>query len=128
MQDTTVALEAPEGLRQQPIPPDLVVPAYHPRTLPPEIMALASEQAVIERIAQKGQLVDPRKRDPQLRPDGYVKTHITLSDIAFDPLHERAAFIFSASCGCLGGQGGMVLYQHKGKRWRLVSIVNHWMG
>ena len=94
MQDTTVAFVAPTGFREQPAPPSLQVPAYSGRKLPPQILALTDEKEVTARIAAKGKLIDPAKRDSQRGPDEYVRTHLTLSEIAFDTQHELAAFVF----------------------------------
>ncbi len=128
MQDTTVQFESPLGSRQPAILQGLIVPAYQLRRLPPEIMALTTEQAVTARIAAKGKLIPPSKRGPQQGPDGYVRTHLTLSDIAFDPQHKRAAFVFSASCNCLGGQGGVVVYERKNGHWKQMSVLDSWEG
>jgi hypothetical protein len=128
MQDTTVAFEMPLESRPPAILKSLVIPAFHARKLPLEILALTTEQAVTARIAAKGTLVPSDKRNSKVGPDGYVRTHLTLSDIAFDPQHEHAVFIYSARCDCLGGQGGMVLYERKHGHWRLASIVDSWQG
>ncbi len=128
MQDRTVAFVAPTGSRVEPVPPNLKPPTYSGRKLPAEVMALTDEKEVTARITARGKLVDPGKRGPQQGPDGYVRTHLTLSEIAFDPKHQLAAFIFSASCGCLGGQGGMVVYELKNGRWKLKTMLNAWEG
>lgn len=128
MQDTTVAFVAPTGFHEQPAPPSLKVPAYSGRKLPPQVLELTDEKEVTARIAAQGKLIDSAKRDPQRGPDGYVRTHLTLSEIAFDPQHELAAFSYSASCGCLGGQGGMVVYVRRHGRWRLRARLNTWEG
>jgi hypothetical protein len=36
-----------------------------------------------------------------------------LSEIAFDQKHEQAAFIFSASCGCMGGRAAWFFMNEK---------------
>jgi hypothetical protein len=128
MQDSTVAFTTPVFSRSEPVPPNLKVPAYSGRRLPPEIMALTDEKEVTARIAVAGKLIDPNKRAPYQGPDGYVRTHLTLSEIAFDPEHKHAAFIYSATCSCLGGQGGMVLYEVKHGHWRFQTIENNWVG
>jgi hypothetical protein len=128
MQDTTVAFVASAPLGGEPTPPNLKAPAYSKRKLPPEVMELTSEKEVTARIAAEGKLVDSNKRSPYQGPDGYVRTHLTLSEIAFDPKHEQAAFIFSASCNCRGGQGGMVIYERKNGRWKLRTMLNAWEG
>jgi hypothetical protein len=128
MQDTTVAFTAPTGFGTKPLPPNLKAPAYSGRKLPAGIMALTDEKEVTARIAAEGKLIDPGKRDPQQGPDGYARTRLTLSEIAFDPKREHAAFIFSASCGCLGGQGGIVIYELKYGRWKQRTMLNVWEG
>ena len=128
MQVTTVAFELPPGPRQPAILQGFVVPAYHVRTLPPEILALTTEQSVTARIAAKGKLVAADRRDPRQGPDGYVRTHLTLSDIAFSQQHDRAAFAFSASCGCLGGQGGIAVFGLMHGHWHLITIADQWQG
>jgi hypothetical protein len=128
MQDTTVPFMASTRFRDEPPPPNLKAPAYSGRKLPPEVMELTDEKAVTARIAAEGKLIDPNRRDPRERPDGYVPTHLTLSEVAFDQEHKEAAFIFSASCGCMGGQGGMVIYERKNGRWKLRTIMNAWQG
>ena len=128
MQATTVAFEIPPGPRQPAILHDLIVPAYQVRTLPSEILTLTTEQAVTARIAAKGKLVSAGKRGPQQGPDGYVRTHLTLSDIVFNQQHDRAAFVFSARCDGLCGQGGVVIYEQRHGRWHLLTIGDGWEG
>jgi hypothetical protein len=129
MQDTTVAFVASIAYGPEPDPPNLEIPAYSGRKLPPEVMALTDEKAVTVRIAAEGKLVDPKKRSPYEGPDGYVRTHLILSEIAFDSKHELAAFIFSASCTCKGGQRGTLVYELKNGRWeRKKPILNFWQG
>jgi hypothetical protein len=129
MQDTTVAFVASRAYGDEPVPPHLKIPAYSGRKLPPEIMALTDEKAVATRIAADGKLVDPKKISPAEGPDGYVKTHLTLSEIAFDSTHELGAFVFSASCGCKGGSRGTVVYELKNGQWkRKKPILNFWQG
>jgi hypothetical protein len=129
MQDTTVAFVASIAYGPEPDPPNLEIPACSGRKLPPEVMVLTGEKAVTERIAAEGKLVDPKKISPYQGPDGYVRTHLTLSEIAFDSKHELAAFIFSASCRCKGGQGGTVVYELKNGRWeRRRPLLNYWIG
>jgi hypothetical protein len=99
MQDTTVAFVASMAFGDDPNPPNLNIPAYHGRNLPPEVMALTDEKAVTARIADEGKLRDPKKRDPGRGPDGFVRTRFTLSEIAFDSRHEQAVFVFAALCG-----------------------------
>ncbi|WP_263357178.1 hypothetical protein [Acidicapsa ligni] len=124
MQDTTVAFKTSTGFLEQPGLPNLAIPSYSGRKLPPEIMALTSEREVTARIVAEGKLIEAGKRSPSQGPDGYVRTHLTLSEIAFDSKHEEAAFIFYASCGCLGGQGGMAVYERKNGRWKLKTMLN----
>ena len=129
MQDTTVAFVASMAFGNEPDPPNLKIPAYSGRKLPPEVMALTDENAVTARIAAEGKLVDPKKRSPSEGPDGSVKMHFTLSEIAFDSKHEQAAFVFSASCGCKGGSRGTVVYELKNGQWkRKKPILNFWQG
>jgi len=84
MQDTTVAFVASTPLRGQPTPPSMRPPEYSGRKLPPEVMALTDEKEMTARMAAAGKLIDPNKRGPYQGPDGYVRTHLTLSEIAFD--------------------------------------------
>jgi hypothetical protein len=129
MQDTTVAFVASIAFGDNPDPPILEIPEYSGRKLPPEVMALTDEKAVTERIAAVGKLVDTENINPDRGPDGYVRTHLTLSEIAFDSKHKLAAFIFSASCRCKGGQGGTVAYELKNGRWeRRKRMLNDWIG
>ena len=67
-------------------------------------MLLADEEAVTRRFADAGQLVPISKRDPGTRLDGYVSTHLRLSEIAFDRGHQVAVLIFNAECRCKGGE------------------------
>jgi hypothetical protein len=79
------------------------------------------------RIAAEGKLVDPKKVGSDEGPDGYARSHLTLSEIAFDSNHELAAFVSSASCGCKGGSGGTVVYELKNGHWkRKTPILNFW--
>ena len=118
MQDTTVAFVASMAFGDEPDPPNLEIPAYSGRKLPLEVMALTDERAVTARIAAEGKLVDPKKRSPAEGPDGSVKMHFTLSEIAFDSKHERAAFVYSSLCGCIGGSRGTVVYELQNGQWR----------
>lgn len=45
MQDTTVTFAASRGYGDDPHPPNLEIPAYSGRKLPPEVMALAKEKS-----------------------------------------------------------------------------------
>src|ERR1700678_1728635 len=92
MQDTTVAFVASIAYGENPDPPNLEIPAYSGRKLPPEVMALTDEKAVTERISTAGKLVDTENINPDTGPDGYARTHLTLSEIAFDSKHKLAAF------------------------------------
>ena len=116
MQDTTVTFTASRGYGDDPHPPNLEIPPYSGRLLPPEIMALAKEKAVTARMAAVDRL-----------PDGSVKWRFTLSEIAFDSKHEQAAFIFDALCGCKGGQGGTILYELKDGQWKRKKMLNDWV-
>ena len=128
MQDTTVQLELRLGPRKPAILQDSAVPAYQVRRLPPEIMALTTEQAVTARIAPKGTLIPAGRRGSQQGPDGYLGIHLTMSDIAFDPLHTLAVFTLSTYCNCLGGQGGVVVYERKNDHSKLMSEPGKWEG
>jgi len=119
MQDTTVAFVATMAFGDDPNPPNLNIPAYHGRKLPPEVIALTDENAVT-RIAAAGKSLDPKMKS---------SFRFTLSEIAFDSNHEQATFIFAALCGCKGGQGGTVVYELKDGRWTLKKpILNDWIG
>jgi hypothetical protein len=130
MQDTTVAFVASMAFGDEPNPPNLEIPAYSGRKLPPEVITLTDEKAVTERIAAEGKLGDPTKRDPDKGPDGSVRMHFTLSEIAFDSKHERAVFVYSATCGCKGGSRGTVVYVllENGQWSRQGPILNFWIG
>lgn len=118
MQATTVAFVASIAFGPEPDPPTLEIPTYSERKLPPEVMALTDEKAVTERMAAEGKL-----------SDASVKWHFTLSDIAFDSKHERAAFVYSALCGCKGSRRGTVVYELKNGQWmRKGPILNFWIG
>jgi hypothetical protein len=127
MQDTTEAWASIAYFYQK-VPSNLKTSPYSGRKLPPEVMALTDEQAVTARIAAAGKLLDPEKSDPDRGPDGYARTHLILSEIAFDSKHEQAAFVFSASCGCKGGQGGTAVYELNNGQWKLKSRRIDWMG
>jgi hypothetical protein len=116
LEDTTATFTASRGFGDDPNPPNLEIPAYSGRRLPPEIMALTDEKAVTARTAAADRL-----------PDGSVKWRFILSEIAFDSKHEQAAFIFDALCGCRGGQGGTVLYELKNGRWERKRFLNDWI-
>jgi hypothetical protein len=129
MEDTTVTFTASKAYGDNPDPPNLNIPTYSGRQLPPEVMALTDEKAVTARIAAAGKLVNPERINPYEGPDGSVRTRFTLSEIAFDSKHEHAAFIFSAICGCKGGQGGTVAYERKDGQWkRKKYLLNDWQG
>jgi hypothetical protein len=120
MQDTTVAFVASVAFGDEPNPPNLNIPAYHARKLPPEVMALTDEKTVIARSETAGKSLDPKMRSSY---------RFTLSEIAFDSKHEQAAFIFAALCGCKGGQGGTVVYELKNGQWtRKKPLLNDWIG
>jgi hypothetical protein len=97
--------------------------------LPSEIMVLTDENAVTARIAAEGKLVNAKNRGPDEGPDGYVRTHLTLSEIAFDSKHQQAAFVYSALCSCKGGSRGTVIYELQNGQWkRKKPILNFWQG
>jgi hypothetical protein len=116
LQDTTVTFTASRGFGDDPNPPNLEIPSYSGRKLPPEVMALAKEKAVTARMAEVDRL-----------PDGSVKWRFTLSEIAFDSTKNQAAFIFDALCGCRGGQGGTILYELKDGQWKRKKMLNDWI-
>jgi hypothetical protein len=130
MQDTTVAFVASMAFGDEPHPPELNIPVYSGRKLPPEVLALTDEEAVTARIAAAGKLIDPTERSPDVGPDGSVRMHLTLSEIAFDSKHEQAAFVYSATCGCKGGSRGTVVYvlMENGHWSRKGPILNFWIG
>jgi hypothetical protein len=129
MQDTTVAFVASMAFGDEPHPPQLNIPAYSGRKFPPEVMALTDEEAVTARIAAAGKLIDPTERSPDVGPDGSVKTHLTLSEIAFDSRHEQAAFVFFAHCAGKCGSRGTVVYGLREGQWkRKGPILNFWIG
>jgi hypothetical protein len=114
MQDSTVAFVASMAFGDEPGPPNLnlEIPAYSGRKLPPEIMALTDEKAVTARIAAEGKLYSE------------WRTHLTLSEIAFDSRHELAAFVYSSMRG-KGGSRGTVVYELKNGQWeRKGPILN----
>jgi hypothetical protein len=114
--DTTVAFEASWAFGLEPNPPNVEIPAYSGRHLPPEIMALTDEKAVTARMAAAGQL------------DSEWRTHLALSEIAFDLKNELAAFVFSSLQG-RGGTRGTVVYELRDGQWkRKKRILNVWQG
>jgi hypothetical protein len=116
MRDATAAFDASWAFGPEPNPPNVDIPAYSRRQLPPEIMALTDEKAVTERMAAE------RKADSGWR------TRLTLSEIAFDSKHELAAFVFSTLQG-KGGTRGTVVYELKNGEWkRKGRILNVWQG
>jgi hypothetical protein len=118
MQGTTVAFVAAVAFGDEPHPPELNVPAYSGRQLPAEVMALTDENTLTARMAAEGKLLD-----------GSVKWHFSLSEIAFDSKHEKAAFVYSALCGCKGGSRGTVVYELQNGRWKQKKpILNFWQG
>jgi hypothetical protein len=129
MQDTTVAFYAPLAFGYESNPPDVITPTHHSRKLPSEVMALADEAAVTARIAAAGRLIDAKKLNVDQGPDGYVRTHLTLSEIAFDSKHETAVLVFAAHCNGKCGSRGTVVYKLEGGHWnRTMPILNFWIG
>jgi hypothetical protein len=129
MQDTTVAFEAPLAFGDEPDPPDVITPAYRGRRLPSEVMALTDETAVTARIAAAGKLIDAKQLSPYQGPDGYVKTHLTLSEIAFDSKHKTAVLVYAAHCMGKCGTRGTVVYKLEDGHWNRTSpILNFWIG
>jgi hypothetical protein len=127
MQPQTVAFD-PAGSRGCAMSRGLNKPAAT-HTLPPAILAF-SDPARIERIlAANHTLVPAEKRGPHARPDGYVETKFRLSEIAFDASGTHAAFTWSASCNCKGGEGRTVLYEKIDGHWRQSSkLCDGWEG
>jgi hypothetical protein len=116
MRDTTVAFEASCAFGPELSPPNLEIPSYSGRQLPPEIMALTDEKTVTARMAAEGKL------------DSEWRTHLRLSEIAFDSKHELAAFVFSSLQG-KGGTRGTAVYELKNGEWkRKGRILNVWQG
>ena len=114
MEDTTVTFTASRAFGEEPNPPNLnlEIPAHSGRQLPAEIMALTDEKAVTARMAAEGKV------------DSEWRTHLTLSEIAFDSQHEHAAFIYSSMQG-RGGSSGTVIYELKNGQWiRKKRILN----
>jgi hypothetical protein len=129
MQETTVAFYAPLAFGYESNPPDVITPTHHSRKLPPEVMALADEAAVTERIAAAGRLIDAKKLNAEQGPDGYVRTRLTLSEIAFDSKHETAVLVFAAHCNGKCGSRGTVVYKMEDGHWRRMKpILNFWVG
>jgi hypothetical protein len=129
MQDTTVAFDAPLAFGYESDPPDVVTPSYRGRKLPSELMALTDEAAVTARIAAAGKLIDAKELSAYQGPDGYVRTHLTLSEIAFDSKHEIAVLVFTAHCSGKCGSRGTVVYKLQDGRWiRTEPILNFWIG
>jgi hypothetical protein len=86
--------------------------------LPAEIMQFGTLDSVTRRITAAAKLVPQSKLSKGRGPDGYVLTKFTLSEIAFDMTHQYGVFVFSAACGCKGGQGGMILYERRNGKWK----------
>jgi hypothetical protein len=128
MQDTTVAFDAPLAFGYESDPPDVVTPSYRGRKLPSEVMALTDEAVVTARIAAAGKLIDAKKLSADQGPDGYVRTHLTLSEIAFDSKHEIAVLVFAAHCGGKCGSRGTVVYKLEDGHWNRTRILNFWIG
>ena len=129
MQDSTVAFYAPLAFGYESNPPDVITPAHDSRKLPAEVMALADEAAVTARIAAAGRLVEAKQLNADQGPDGYVRTHLTLSEIAFDSKHETAVLVYAAHCNGKCGSRGTVVYKLEGGHWnRTMPILNFWIG
>jgi hypothetical protein len=107
----------------------LELPGAVVHRLPPELLAFGSRQSVMRRIKAAGKLKSPAQSTAGVGPDGSVLTDFKVSEIVYDSTHHYAAFFFSASCKCLGGQGGMVLYEHVHGRWkRSDRDCDYWEG
>jgi|SRR5580692_4709384 hypothetical protein len=64
-----------------------------------------------------------------ISPDGYVRTRLTLSEIAFDSKHETAVLVFTAHCNGKCGIRGTVVYKLENGHWnRSKPILNFWIG
>ena len=98
--------------------------------LPPEIMQFGTLDSVTRRITAAGKLVPQSKRSKYQGPDGYVLTKFTLSEIVFDVKHQYGVFVFSADCGCLGGQGAMLVYERTNGKWKrsTTRLCGWWEG
>ena len=109
MQDTTVAFVVSMAFAEEPNAPHLNLqpPAFSGRKLPAEILELTEENAVSARATAQGKLVNLELRN-----------RLKLSEIAFDPKHEHAAFVYSSMCGCKGGTTGTVVYVHENGQWK----------
>jgi hypothetical protein len=129
MQDTTVAFDPPLAFGYESNPPDVITPAYSGRKLPVEVIALTDEAAVTARIAAAGKLIDAKKLTADQGPDGYIRTHLTLSEIAFDSKHQLAVLVFTAHCHGKCGGRGTVVYKLEDGHWRRTKpILNDWIG
>jgi hypothetical protein len=129
MQETTVAFYPPLAFGYESNPPDVITPTHHGRKLPPEVMVLADEVAVTARLTAAGRLIDAKRLNSDQGPDGYVKTHLTLSEIAFDSKHEIAVLVFAAHCNGKCGSRGTVVYKLEDGHWnRTRPILNFWIG
>jgi len=92
-------------------------------------MVLADEVAVTARLTAAGRLIDAKRLNSDQGPDGYVKTHLTLSEIAFDSKHEIAVLVFAAHCNGKCGSRGTVVYKLEDGHWnRTRPILNFWIG
>ena len=110
MQTTTVAFVVAKAFGDETNPPKVKSPTYSGRRLPPEIMALTSEDAVAARATAGDKPFD-------ISDARSAKMRFTLSEIAFDAKHEEAAFVYTAMCGCKGGSRGTVVYELKNGKW-----------
>ena len=92
---------------------NLLIPTESDHKFPEDMMLLTSEEAVTRRLAAAGlnRSDFETKLSNSARPDGHVRTHLQLSEIAFDRALQHAVLVFSASCGCKGGDGGVAVYR-----------------
>lgn len=136
MQPTTVPFVVKMWLPEQaPVVQECLAKSNLPATggdtvhvLPAEILKFGTTDSVIRRIQASGKLIPPSKRRPGVGPDGFSLDKFTFSEVVFDKEHLHAAFSYSADCGCLGGQGGIVVYALKGGKWVRAEDCDSWQG
>lgn len=114
MQDYTLRFVEAMAFGDEPNPPklNLETPAYSARQLPPEVMELTTEDAVMTRAAAERKPIYPEWRN-----------RLKLSEIAFDSKREHAAFVYSSMKG-KGGTSGTVVYELKNGEWKRKAILN----
>ena len=114
MQDYTVRFVEAYAFGDEPNPPklNLQTAPYSARQLPAEVMELTTEEAVRTRAAAEHKPIYPELRN-----------RLKLSEIAFDPKHEHAAFVYSSMQG-KGGSSGTVVYERRNVQWERKAILN----